>query len=667
MSGTTKWSLQVTTPLGPDALALERLEGEEHVSAPFHLRLSLSASKPVDATRLLGKAACVTLIDGDGNKRYLNGITTRFAQTGDVCAAELRPWLWLLSLFSDNRIFQAKSVPDIVTAVFSGAGFTDYRNDLRHTYKPLDYCVQYRETNLAFVSRLMESAGIFYFFEHTDSAHTLVLGDDPASFQDCENAASLAYLPLGAPGDWLSDLRVNSVACESEVAVQSYLTDDFNFTVPATNLSATTGDGTRRVYDYPGGYDTVADGEDLAKRRMDALSAVGEKRVRGESPVRGLRAGGAFTLTGHPDKTLNARHALRTVTHMAARREYANSFVAFPAATPFRPPLVTPPPRIGGSQTAIVVGPSGKEIYTDKYGRVKVQFHWDQQGKNDENSSCWIRVAQTWAGVNWGAFTLPRIGQEVVVTFLDGDPDRPLITGCVYNGDNPVPYALPEDQTKTVLKSNSSEGGGGSNEFTLEDKKGSEQIYVHAQKDLVVDVLNDQTVTITQNRGVTLSQGNDTLTISEGNRTATISKGNDSLTVAEGNRTVAISKGNETLSVQGTRGVTVTGAETHTNKANFTQSVSGNFSQSVSGNFTLSVDGDITIKASGALTLQSGTGLTITAGTALTASAGTTASVKAGTGLTLQSSTSFTLQGGASGTINGGGMLSVKGGMVQLN
>jgi type VI secretion system secreted protein VgrG len=374
---------------------------------------------------------------------------------------------------------------------------------------------------------------------------------------------------------------------------------------------------------------------------LDALGAAAKKQVRGESPVRGLRAGGAFTLTGHPDQTLNTRHALRSVTHTAVRREYDNRFVAFPATTSFRPPLVTPPPRIGGSQTAIVVGPAGKEIYTDKYGRVKVQFHWDQQGKNDENSSCWIRVAQNWAGVNWGAFTLPRIGQEVVVTFLDGDPDRPLITGCVYNGDNPVPYTLPDEQTKTVLKSNSSEGGGGFNEVTLEDKKGSEQIYVHAQKDLVVDVLNNQTVTVTQDRSVTLSKGNDTLTISEGNRTS------------------AISKGNETHSVQGTRGLTVTGAETHTNKANF--------SQTVSGNFTLSVDGDITIKASGALTLQSGTGMTVKAGTSFAASGGTTAAVKAGTGLTLQGGTTFELQGSASGTINGGGMLSAKGGMVQLN
>ena len=387
-------------------------------------------------------------------------------------------------------------------------------------------------------------------------------------------------------------------------------------------------------------YQTVDAGETLARRRIEAFAAVATE-VAGESPVRALRAGGAFTLTAHPDPALNARYVVRSVSHHAARREYANSFTAFPATTPFRPPRATPSPRISGSQTAIVVGPAGKEMYTDKYGRVKVQFHWDQRGKKDENSSCWIRVAQSWAGVSWGAFTLPRIGQEVVVTFLNGDPDRPLITGCVYNGDNPVPYALPDEETKTTLKSNSSAGGGGFNEIRLEDKKDHEEFYLHAQKDMTVDVLNNQTVTITQDRA------------------ATISKGNDTLTITEGDRTVAVSKGKETHTVAGTRDLTVTGNETRANKADF--------SHSVSGNFTLDVSGDITIKASGAVTLQSGTGLTLKAGTALSASSGTSLEAKAGTGLSLSGATTAEVKAGASGTVDGGGILNLKGGLVKLN
>lgn len=640
MSGAVEWSLVVKTPLDDNAVTLTRLEGQEHVSAPFQLHLTMSAVAPVDASRLLGKPACITLMDGAGNKRYLHGLVTRLVQSGGECAAELRPWLWMLTLFTDNRIFQSKSIPEIITAVFDDAGFVDYRNDLRQTYAPRDYCVQFQESNFAFVSRLMEEAGICYFFEHSDSAHTLVLADDSASFLDCENAANLPYLPLAASGDWLTDLRVETVASEAEVTVQAFQVHDFNFATPSTDLKVSTGNGTPKVYEYPGGYATKDDGETVAKRRIEAFEAVAAQ-INGTSPARALRAGGAFTLTGHQDVTLNVRHILRSVAHSASRREYTNNFVAFPATTTFRPPRLTPAPRIGGSQTAIVVGPAGKEIYTDQYGRVKVQFHWDQLGKNDENSSCWIRVAQNWAGASWGAFTLPRVGQEVVVTFIDADPDRPLITGCVYNGDNPVPYTLPDEQTKTALKSNSSEGGKGFNELRLEDKAGSEEFYIHAQKDMKVDVLNDQTTTVTQNRAVTISKGNETLTVSEGDRT------------------VSVSKGKETHTVGDTRELTVTGAETHTNKANFTQKVAGNF--------TLTVDGDITIKASGALTLQSGSGMTVKAGTSLAASAGTSFEGKAGSSLALEGGTTAQVKGSASATVDGGGVLTLKGGMVQIN
>jgi type VI secretion system secreted protein VgrG len=640
MSGVMQWSLAVATPLGPEALTLHTLEGEEYVSDLFLLTLGMSAPDPIDPATLLGNAASVTLIDGQGNKRYLHGLVTRLVQDVGRCTAELRPWLWMLSLSSDNRIFQAMSVPEILTAVFEGAGYTDYRNDLRAAYDTLDYCVQYRESNLEFVSRLMEEYGISYFFEHSESAHTMVLVDDPASFKDCANAASMPFLPLAEGTAWLSDLRIETLASESHVGVQAYQADDFNFTTPTTELKVTSGDGARRIYEYPGRYDKIAGGDAVAQRRIEAFEAAATQ-IRGSSSVRALCAGGAFTLTRHPNSALNQRYALRSVAHSAQRREYENRFTAFPATIKFRPPRVTPMPRIGGSQTAMVVGPSGKEIYTDNYGRVKVQFYWDQLGKKDENSSCWIRVAQNWAGVSWGAFTLPRIGQEVVVTFLDGDPDRPLITGCVYNGDHPVPYTLPDEQTKTTLMSNSSEGGGGFNEIRLEDKKDNEEFYLHAQKDMKVEVLNDQTVTITQNRAVTISQGN------------------DSLTVSQGDRTVAVRQGKETHTVQSTRALTVTGAETHDNKADF--------SQTVSGNFTLNVTGDITIKASGAVTFQSGSGMTISAGTSLDSSSGTSYAASAGTSLSLQGATTAELKASASGTVDGGGMLALKGGIVKLN
>lgn len=632
MSGAQRWSLQLTSPLGADALWLEALEGDEYISEPFRFELTMLTEQDfVDASALIGKPAHATLVDGNDNKRYIHGIVTRFSQTRRRCTAELRPWLWLLSLTSDCRIFQNKTVPEIVTAIFGDCGQTDYRNDLALSYPMLEYCVQFQESALDFVSRLMEEAGIAYFFEHTENAHTLVMVDDPSKYPTCAHADALPFLPLPEDRDWLTDLRIDSAELSQRVASAKFQTDDYNFITPSTDLKATAGTGSWQVYEYPGRYTAKSDGETRAKRRMEEIEAL-VKLLSGTSPVRHLAAGSTFTMTGHPSDAFNAKYALYSVHHSAGRREYANSFTAFPADLPFRPPRRTARPRVAGSQTAIVVGPSGKEIWTDQYGRIKVQFHWDQNGKKDENSSCWVRVSQNWAGTSWGAFALPRIGQEVVVSFLDGDPDRPLITGCVYNGDNPAPYTLPDQQTKTTLKSNTSQGGGGFNEIRFEDAKGSEEIFIQAQKDMLIKVLNDRTETVDHD---------DTVTV----------KNDRKLTVSEGNATFTVSKGNETHSVAGTRSVAVTKAETHSNKADF--------SQDVAGNFTLQISGDITIKATGSVTIQAGASLSVKSGTALSA--------EAGTALSLSGGTTMELKGNASGTVDGGGLLAVKGGLVKLN
>jgi type VI secretion system secreted protein VgrG len=632
VSGALTWSLQLTTPLGPDVISLESLEGSESLSAPFSFALSmLTDQDTVDASAVVGKPAHVTLIDGEANKRYIHGLITRFSQSERRCMAELRPWLWMLSLTSDCRIFQNKSVPDILTAVFGDCGQTDYRNDLVLSYPTLDYCVQFQETAFDFVSRLMEEAGIAYYFDHSESAHTLVMIDDPSKYPACPHADSLPFLPLPEDRDWLTDSRIGSADLSQGVAATKFQTDDYNFLTPSTELKATAGNGSWLMYEYPGRYNQKNDGDTLAKRRMEEIEAL-VKQLSGTSPVRHMTAGATFTMTKHPSDAFNGKYALYSVRHSARRREYGNIFTSFPADVPFRPPRRTAKPRIAGSQTAIVVGPSGKEIWTDQYGRVKVQFHWDQNGTKDENSSCWVRVAHNWAGTSWGAFALPRIGQEVVVSFLDGDPDRPVVTGCVYNGDNPVPYALPDEQTKTTLKSNSSQGGGGFNEIRFEDAKDSEQIFIQAQKDMLVKVLNDRTETVDHDDSITV-------------------KNDRKLTVSEGNATFTVSKGNETHSVEGTRSVTVTKAETHSDKADF--------SQDVGGNFTLQVTGDITIKASGAVTIEAGTSLTVKAGMGLTAQAGTALSLSGGTTMELKAS--------ATGTVDGGGLLNVKGGLVKLN
>jgi len=319
-----------------------------------------------------------------------------------------------------------------------------------------------------------------------------------------------------------------------------------------------------------------------------------------------------------------------------------------PLVSAYRPQRKAMRPRIPGSQTAVVVGKAGEEIWTDQYGRIKVQFHWDRDGKNDENSSCWMRVAQMWTGKGWGAQFIPRIGQEVVVSFLDGDPDRPLVTGCVYNGSNTLPYALPAEQTKSAVKTQSSKGGGGFNEIRFEDKKDAEELYLHAQKDMTTDVLHDAV----RNVG-----NDDTLKVEQ----------NQTITVAKGNRSAEISAGNDSLSVKGTRSVKVEGNETHKDLADFTQEVDGNYKLTVQGNLTIEVSGSISFKAGQGMSCEAGTSMSSKAGTSLTNEAGTELTNKAGTNLTNDGGVMLTNKAGASQTVDGGGMLTLKGGLVKIN
>lgn len=640
-------SLAVSTPLGKDVLILEELTGTERVSGLFEFTLVMRAADgavDLDLSKLVEAGLTVTLTGDQGAKRHINGACVRVVQTASAYVAELRPWLWKLKLASDNKIYQNKSAPEIIKQVFQDLGYTDFKDATTATYQKREYCVQFGETCLDFVCRLMEDEGIYYFFTHEDGTHTLVLADDVSACPAISSGAMVSYRALPPGREWVAADHVTSCSLEQAAVSASYLCDDYTFVTPSTELKASvsgTG-GVGQVYEYPGTYTAKDQGDARAKLRIAELQAPA-KRLSGTGVVRAFTAGHTFTLDGHPRGDLNAGWVLHEVRHRATYRAYDNRFVALPDTVTFRPPRVTPVPRIAGSQVATVVGKSGEEIWTDKYGRIKVQFPWDQVGKNDENSSCWIRVIQGWAGKNWGSFFLPRIGQEVIVSFIDGNPDRPIVTGCVYNGTNQVPYALSDNQTRSTIKTNSSKNGAGYNEIRFEDKTDSEELYVQAQKDMTVLVKNS--------RDTTVDQADDTLTLNQGNRTTTVKKGNDSLTVSEGNRTFAVSKGNEDHSVKGTRALTTEGAETHTNKDAFTHTVSGNF--------TLDVDGNITIKAGGSVTLEAGSGMTIKAGTSLTA--------KGGTGATVEAGTSLTLKGSATATLDGGGSTTVKGGIINLN
>lgn len=673
--------VKVTTPF-PDVLLVRSFRGEERVSGLFRYDLELISDNPaLEFTQIVGQGVGVTIALASGGTRFFHGVCSRFVQAGTYQGittyhAELRPWLWLLTLAQDCRIYQNLAVPDLVTALFDELGFSDYECSVTATYAPREYCVQFRESTYDFVARLLEEEGISYWWEHAAGAHTLVLADDPGAFTDLADLPTATYAN-STTGGQMQDI-VTRCTLEQRVVTGSVAVDDFNFETPSTDLYSTVEGtlGTMLAYSSPGRHLVTADGETRARVRLDAAEAEA-KLLSGESDCRAFTPGYAFTLAGHDRPDVNAKYALLSVVHTADQRVYSNSFTAIPATAQYRPPRTTRKPRIGGAQTATVVGKAGEEIWTDQYGRVVVQFHWDRLGKKDEKSSCWIRVAQGWAGKAWGSVFIPRVGMEVIVSFLDGDPDQPIVSGCVYNAEQTVPYALPGEQTKSTIKSNSSKGGGGFNELRFEDKKGSEEIFIQAQKDLNLVVLNNETDTITQDRTVTVQKGNESLTVSEGNRTTTVTKGNDAHTVSEGNRTVTVSKGDDTHTVSkgkrtvtvdagdeahtvgGKRDVKVTGDETHTNSATFTHK-SG-------GNYTLKVTGDLVIDATGNVTIKAGQGITLKSSMAFAAEGGTTFSAKAGTSMAIEGGTTLDAKANASTTVQSSGIMTVKGSLVKIN
>jgi type VI secretion system secreted protein VgrG len=570
----------LTTPLGKDKLLLKAFRGSEGMSRLFRFELDLLSEDPgIKYTDIIGKSVTISLKQADGTPRYFNGVISRFGQGGaDVrfttYRAEMVPWLWFLTRTADCKIFQNMTIPDIIKKVFQGLGFNDFSDSLKASYQARDYCVQYRETDFNFISRLMEEYGIYYFFKHEQGKHTLVLGDDPSANSDCPGQNQFRfYIETTAV---LDEDVVNGWNAEQELRTGKSTLTDYNFETPSSSLLASTatidtvgGNSQFDTYDYPGKYLKKNDGESLTKIRMQEEESV-HLVVHGTGNARSMVSGYKFTLKEHYREDMNTSYLLTEIEHTAhttaystakvkMEEHYANSFKCIPASVPFRPLRQTRQPTVKGPQPAVVVGPSGEEIYTDKYGRVKVQFFWDRLGKNDENSSCWIRVAQSWAGKNWGVFFLPRIGQEVMVDFLEGDPDQPLVTGRVYNADQMPPYGLPDNMTQTVMKTRSSKGGSTDNfnEITFEDKKGSEFIHIHAEKDMKREVENDdaltvghdQTIDITNNRTETVDQGNESVTIKTGNRLVEVSQGNDDHKIDMGNRSVAISMGNDSLKI----------------------------------------------------------------------------------------------------------------------
>jgi type VI secretion system secreted protein VgrG len=500
--------IAIDTPLGKDKLLLQGFTGREGISKLFSFHLDLLSDKnDISFKDIIGQRVTIRVLLSDGSsERYFNGFVSRFAQSGAGTTLtnyqmEVVPWLWFLTRSADCRIFQNETIPDIIQEVFKTAGYTDFKSSLTATYQPLEYCVQYRETDFNFASRLMEQYGIFYYFEHEDGKHTLVLADSASVHTPCPDQESANYNQ--SSGDLDSEDVVTAWHIEQELRTGKYSLTDYNFETPSTSLMAgeptvvnVGGNSNFEIYDYPGIHLTQSDGGSVAKLRMQEEEA-SHMMISGSSVCRAFTSVYKFDLKEHYRDDANDSYVLTEVQHVATvgsyspgdsdtPAHYSNHFTCIPASVPFRPPRVTPKPFVQGPQTALVVGKSGEEIWVDKYGRIKVQFYWDRLGTKDENSSCWIRVSQPWGGKGWGSMWIPRMGQEVVVSFVEGDPDRPLITGRVYNADQTVPYELPAHQTVSTFMSRSSKGAGtpNYNELRFEDLKGSEQIFINAERDM---------------------------------------------------------------------------------------------------------------------------------------------------------------------------------------
>jgi type VI secretion system secreted protein VgrG len=591
LRGNDAWFLFEISGVTPELL-VARFDLAEGVSVPYELSVELACDGEVKMDDALGKEGFLTLT-GDGGDRIVHGVVDRFEHTGNrgrfgLYRARVVPHLQWLSLERDCRIFQNKSVPDIVKEIFQDSKLPTDRFDfrLKESYSPVEYCVQYRETDLDFVSRLLEEEGIFYFFDHSDTKHLLVFADGPVAYKEIAGESGVTY--NFSQGMAPSEECVYRFAFSRQVRSGKMTRRDYNFEKPGLDLKKEEKAKVHEkleVYDYPGRYVEPDRGKKLSKVRLEESMTYYET-AEGESTCVRLVPGFKFSLTDHERGEYNRDYFLtKLVTHGEQPQSlqeasgsgsggfsYSSRFTAIPASVPFRPARVTPKPVVEGIQTAKVTGPDGEEIYTDKYGRVKVKFHWDRGKDHDEKSSCWIRVSSTFAGGQYGSIFTPRIGQEVVVDFLEGDPDRPLITGSVYNADQMPPYDLPGEKTKSTTKTNSSVGGKGFNEIRYEDKKGEEQLFVHGEKDADIRIKNDRREWVGNDRHLVVVR--DKVEKVERDSHALVGREERLEVTGERHRKVG---GLETIEVVKSRSLTIGGDVIEVFKGNHSEQVTGDY------------------------------------------------------------------------------------------
>jgi type VI secretion system secreted protein VgrG len=687
-------SIEVISPVGGDDIVLERMWGSEALGRLFEFSVDLLSTKEdLDMTQAVGKGLTVAMTMGNLPPRFFNGLVTRFSQvawTGDRFRyrAEIRPWLWLLSRNSDSRIFQNKTVPTVLAEIFEQHGLSGVVDDDgldAGNYKPHEYLVQYNETDFNFVSRLMEQAGISYYFKHDQDNHKMILFDGPISNDSPE---LVPFFPGDSAGvDSLSHQHIGSWSVGVQIEPGSFVAKEFDFTNPKAPLLSARNDpgpGSTRameMFEYPGLYIDDQAREAYVARKIQE-EQLDSEQAHGAGNVRSLGAGTVFKMTDYPWTAQNKSYLVIAASHelistdyssggTGAQADYAINFFAIDAKRQYRTPTTTPRPRVAGPQTAVVCGPDGEEIFTDPtgYGQVKVQFHWDRADAKGEDRSCWVRVSQVWAGGGWGAIHIPRIGQEVIVDFLEGDPDRPIITGRVYNKDQPVPYTLPQNKTQSGIKSRSTPKAGPSNfnEIRFEDKKGNEELHIQAERDQTTHVKRNQSISVDGDRSISVG-GNESTSVT-GNRSATIT-GNETQTF----------KANREMRVTGTNLDEITGAHTGTYKAGRTETVSkgdtltvvgSDKTVTVHGNYNTTADtqfqvlqgsnkllikdaveidsqGQIYLHRSGAAIQLDGSNITVQADAQLTLKCG-------GASITLKKDGSIDIQGSQKVSVSGGG------------
>lgn len=679
----TRWLRIEGNPISAELLVCG-LSGYEEIGHPYEYWVDLESPGAVDDVNdLLGQPLRIAAEVDDSWTRWFCGVvrecwevpsTTRFRR---FCAIVV-PTLWLLSRRADCRIFQEQSVEEIISTVLREGGVSAFEFRLNREYPKREYCVQYRETHLNFIERLMQAEGMYYFFQHESERETMIIADSPSAHEAVKGYESVPCRSrhegaVAVEHAW--DVQLQHRLHSATVALT-----DYDYLEPQKVLSteATAGDSHTleglEVFDAPGGFAEAPDGEHYAKVRSEELATL-EETVEGLSDAKGLTCGCTVELTemdGEDESRpfllsrteyqldSNPRESVSDRGGEPSRPPFIVRFVGLPATHQFRPARAARVPIVHGPQTAVVVGPSGQEIYSDDLGRVKVQFRWDRYGGFDERSSCWIRVGQLMAGNAWGGLHVPRIGHEVVVEFLEGDPDRPLIVGSVYNGTSRAPYDLKTLPTMITLKSNSSKGGGGFNELRLDDKKGEEQVFVHGEKNLDIRIKNDAFELIGNDRHLIVKK--DQIEHVENNREELVD--NDHKEKIGKDRHLKV-VGKEAKEVGNSLSLTVKDDVIEVFKKNQSTQVTKDL-YIKAANICIEATTNITIKVGQTYIAIEASGISIgTKGEIKIESTGPT-EVKSTAPLKLESSAKADLKSPMS-TVAGDGMLTLKGGLVKIN